>query len=611
MPHKILFRLDRAGFPEPDYKVGHMMHDGRVVLDSDNVPVNDYRHIPKTLASNTDAYLMECISRLDTRIQQSDFRARMPTSRLTKKGLKPTGGMSFIGQRLRRFRVMHAIVPWKGRENSEKFKNYVKGLLSAEGLRNNSTEELDSLSKLQQEEIFSILRGKHLSRAGGRALTPEERKKRAQKHEEKIMKLKDQEADETNHSSEHQSPKRKRSESDSSEDQGQKRTRLENDSPEYEGQKRKRSESDSPEHQGQKRKRPERDGFELEDVESKDYERDSIESDIYEPPDAINPYATQEPLLPRQPSVLDSQDTRQITTPQSSQAPTGHMVTAGDPAAAPTVQSAGPSPKRRRVSASPPAIARPRNNRRLRVHQNNSGYSPYLARLLSNTLYDGEPNPQDLPSSVANLENEGDNLQDQSSVANLENEGDNLRDQSSVANLENEDDNLLDQSSSQPQRPTPYSESLNSHPTTATASRNRNPSTHQRSQAAATGLSAPAGNLGANNANNAERLDQPARSSISTVETPVVRDNPQVAMAPTRNHRVDYAWNRGHITRPELLISEAIGARDKDRNNHSQPHEPEAVPTGVSTASEIAAQPDDELLPDEEYAAFLMSWLQE
>lgn len=174
----------------PDYDVQYMTHENRIVLDSDNHPVKDYHDIPKTLSSNADAYLLENIGRLDTRICRMDFRARMPSTRVTKKkGTKPLGGLSFIGQRLRRFRVKNAITPWKGSESGEYFKEYVKGLLSEEALRNNSTEELGCLSKLQQEDVFKLLRGKHLARAGKYALTPEERKRRAEKHEMRISKL--------------------------------------------------------------------------------------------------------------------------------------------------------------------------------------------------------------------------------------------------------------------------------------------------------------------------------------------------------------------------------------------------------------------------------------
>lgn len=215
MPHKLLFRFECKNFPVPDYDVGIMMHQGRVVLDSENCPVKDYHDIPKTLSSNTDAYLIENISRLDTRIARSDFLARMPKTRETRKGPKPLGGLSFIGQRLRRFRVKNAIVSWKGREDSSQFKEYVEGLLSEEALRNNSTEELGCLSKLQQEEVFMLLRGKHLSRAGKNALTQEERKKRAEVHEKKILRLKDEEAMKTaDYSSEKVGHKRKRADSE-------------------------------------------------------------------------------------------------------------------------------------------------------------------------------------------------------------------------------------------------------------------------------------------------------------------------------------------------------------------------------------------------------------
>lgn len=189
MPHKLLFRLECKGFPVPTYYVENMMHNGRVVLDGDNHPVKDYCNIPKTLASNADAYLLEAIGRMDTRITQIDFRARMPLTRLTGNGAKALGGLSTIGQRMRRFRVKNAIPPWKGRENSENFKDYVRKLLSPEGVLNNSTEELDGLTRVQEDEVFHLLKGQHLVRAGSRALTPGTRRERHEADEQRTARL--------------------------------------------------------------------------------------------------------------------------------------------------------------------------------------------------------------------------------------------------------------------------------------------------------------------------------------------------------------------------------------------------------------------------------------
>lgn len=172
-----------------------MMHEDRVVLDNDNRPIKDYRDIPKTLSSNMEAYLMENISRLDSRITRLDFLARMPKTRGTTKGPRPLPGPGFLAQRIRRFRVKNAIVSWKGRDFNSRFVEYIKGLLSEEGLRNNSTEELGCLSELQQEEIFELDRGKFLARAGKNALTSEERNKRAKAHERRILRLKKREAE--------------------------------------------------------------------------------------------------------------------------------------------------------------------------------------------------------------------------------------------------------------------------------------------------------------------------------------------------------------------------------------------------------------------------------
>lgn len=65
----------------------------------------------------------------------------------------------------------------------------VKGLLSAEGLAANSTEELQGLSEWQREESKKPNKGQYPEWAGGRALSIQERKKREEAEARRLNNL--------------------------------------------------------------------------------------------------------------------------------------------------------------------------------------------------------------------------------------------------------------------------------------------------------------------------------------------------------------------------------------------------------------------------------------
>lgn len=73
----VLHMFAKLDHETPTYEVSWMYDEGRVVLDPDNHPINDYRDIPSTLSSNTEGALMEAIRRLDPRITIIDVWARL------------------------------------------------------------------------------------------------------------------------------------------------------------------------------------------------------------------------------------------------------------------------------------------------------------------------------------------------------------------------------------------------------------------------------------------------------------------------------------------------------------------------------------------------------
>lgn len=115
---------------------------------------------------------MEAIRRLNIRITHIDFRARMPSSvtTVTCQDAKPLYGLTTIGMRMTRFRLENAVPAWDARPGSEKIKDYIWQRMSPEARLANSTEELESLTKAEQEEAQAPSKGKFpwKARAQGR-----------------------------------------------------------------------------------------------------------------------------------------------------------------------------------------------------------------------------------------------------------------------------------------------------------------------------------------------------------------------------------------------------------------------------------------------------------
>lgn len=195
MPDQLLFRLERQGYPTPDYDVTYLIDEGRVVLDIENRPVKNYHNIPLTLSSETEAYLMEQINRMDMRITHRDFRARMPHAIETGTGTKPILSLSAIGMRLKRFRLENACPSWTARQKSGPLKPFVKSLLSDEGLRCNSTQELSGLTKLQQEIVQRGSICEFSSSSGAQNPNPISRARRKQADVRRLVRLQAAEKD--------------------------------------------------------------------------------------------------------------------------------------------------------------------------------------------------------------------------------------------------------------------------------------------------------------------------------------------------------------------------------------------------------------------------------
>lgn len=115
--------------------------------------------------------LQEAITRQDSRIGVKDFRVRMPSDP-QKKGSMSMPTLSAISMRRSRFRWNAGYLSWTCREGSQDIKNFVDDLLPAHCKEINSTRAFRDLKPSEVKRMRLKNRGKHLSRAGKRRLSP-------------------------------------------------------------------------------------------------------------------------------------------------------------------------------------------------------------------------------------------------------------------------------------------------------------------------------------------------------------------------------------------------------------------------------------------------------
>lgn len=187
----ILHRLERNGYPIPDYDPEEWWDHGRIVLSSlDNLPIKRYKVIPDTLSSKLSGRDMEAMRRLDLRIQQRDFRARMPRKILLNGGVvKHLYDLSTVGMRMSRFRKANGLLSWVERQGSKEIREARLKAIPRANLELNTTWDTAPPDEVEQEEYRAKNRGKFLNRAGVRALPEWERKRREYAAQRRLEKL--------------------------------------------------------------------------------------------------------------------------------------------------------------------------------------------------------------------------------------------------------------------------------------------------------------------------------------------------------------------------------------------------------------------------------------
>ncbi len=173
---EILHQYEKKGHEDPTYPVQIWKYNGAIVLDFNDWPILDFKNMPATISSKVEGGLQEAIIREDSRIDANDFRVRMLIDPLGR-GTMSLPGVSAISMRRSRFRWQAGYLSWTPRMGSGDIKRYLDGLLPEHCKAVNSTKEFRELKPSEVKLMAAINRGKHLKRAGSRALTDEQRSK--------------------------------------------------------------------------------------------------------------------------------------------------------------------------------------------------------------------------------------------------------------------------------------------------------------------------------------------------------------------------------------------------------------------------------------------------
>ena len=172
----ILHQYEKRGYQNPCYPVQIWLYHGAVVLDNQNHPILDFKNLPKAISSQVEGGLQEAITRQDSRIEAKDFRMRMLIDP-KGQGMISRPGNSAVSMRRSRFRWRAGYLSWTARTGTDDVTKYLDSLIPAHCKAANSTRHFRELKPFEVKRMSLENRGKYLSRAGKRLLSPESRKR--------------------------------------------------------------------------------------------------------------------------------------------------------------------------------------------------------------------------------------------------------------------------------------------------------------------------------------------------------------------------------------------------------------------------------------------------
>ena len=178
---------------------GFMMFNGLLMLDPDDNPINDWPGLPRCFSSQLEGARMEALRRIYP-MTIPDIRARMPRTVQNKSGAtRALFGLSTFNHRLLRFRRDYECPAWAYRERENGLRRFTLERLVAEGSplidsQVLTTEGLAPPTKYEKERRKLGNAGRNPEKAGGRAISDEERELRAMKAARRLQKLERQES---------------------------------------------------------------------------------------------------------------------------------------------------------------------------------------------------------------------------------------------------------------------------------------------------------------------------------------------------------------------------------------------------------------------------------
>ncbi|KAL9103681.1 MAG: hypothetical protein Q9163_001307 [Psora crenata] len=155
---KVIFRYERKGLQNDPRTVGELTWNGKLVIDWWLQPVNDYKHIPRVLASEYEGCFMEASMRLHDEVTIRDLQARIfQRPPMLHKRLK-NGHVTLVrlwdrnalAIRMGRFRRNAGCITWRPRRESEVPKRFMDCRLKAENWMTNNIETLGDLTTAEK-----------------------------------------------------------------------------------------------------------------------------------------------------------------------------------------------------------------------------------------------------------------------------------------------------------------------------------------------------------------------------------------------------------------------------------------------------------------------------
>lgn len=178
---------------------GFWFEDNKILLDPHNNPVRKHLDIPLTLSAHTEGYKMDLMRILNASISQRDLWARMPRwirRRTPKTNVWYTGYIgdpnTHVNMPSRRFRDEKGAIAGQDRDGSKRIREGLKEYFAERGFDPSLTGSTRGFGRdllpWEQDLVKLKNKGKHLARAGERALDEETREKNNEKLQKKIAK---------------------------------------------------------------------------------------------------------------------------------------------------------------------------------------------------------------------------------------------------------------------------------------------------------------------------------------------------------------------------------------------------------------------------------------